>query len=95
MKRACLLLLSVWCVSCANVREKAAEIMTISLGSDQLQPVKIDDSVKLADQPLLACIPIELTLKERNATVALQPSAAGCALTLHQPELVLFDKEQI
>jgi hypothetical protein len=27
--------------------------------------------------------------------VALQPSAAGCALTLHQPELVLFDQDEI
>jgi len=51
--------------------------------------------VKLSEAPLLACVPIQLKLKERNATVALQPSAAGCSLTLHQPELVLFDQDEI
>jgi hypothetical protein len=95
MNRACLMLLSVSCVSCANIHETAADITTISLGSDQLQTVQIDESVKLADAPLLACVPIQLPLKERNATVALQPSAAGCALTVHQPDLVLFDQDEI
>jgi hypothetical protein len=65
------------------------------LGSDQLQAVQIDESVKLADAPLLACVPIQLQLKERNATVSLQPSAAGCALTVHQPDLVLIDQDEI
>lgn len=95
MKRACLVLLSVWCVNCAEVRERAADISTISLGSDQLQPVQINESVKLADAPLVACVPLQLDLPERDATVTLQPSAAGCALTVHQPGLVLFDKDQI
>ena len=95
MKPACLMLLSVCCVGCANIHETAADITTISLGSDQLQAVQIDESVKLADAPLLACVPIQLQLKERNASVALQPSAAGCALTVHQPELVLFDQDEI
>lgn len=95
MRPACLMLLSVGCVSCANIHETAADITTISLGSDQLQAVQIDESVKLADAPLSVCVPIQLQLKARNATVALQPSAAGCALTLHQPDLVLFDQDEI
>jgi hypothetical protein len=82
-------------LGCANIHETAADITTISLGSDQLQAVQIEESVTLSDAPLLACVPIQLKLKERNATVALQPSAAGCALTLHQPELVLFDQDEI
>ena len=95
MRPACLMLLSVCCVGCANIHETAADITTISLGSDQLQAVQIEESVKLSEAPLLACVPIQLKLKERNATVALQPSAAGCSLTLHQPELVLFDQDEI
>lgn len=95
MKPACILLLSAFCVACAEIRDTAADITTISLGSKYIQPVEIDESVKLADQPLVACLPIEVNLEDRNATVTLQPSAAGCALTLHQPELVLFDKKQI
>jgi hypothetical protein len=82
-------------VNCAEVRERAADITTITLGSDQLQPVQIDESITLADAPLLACVPIQLDLPERDATVTLQPSAAGCALTVHQPALVLFDKDEI
>jgi hypothetical protein len=95
MKRACLLLLATYCLGCAQIRDTAADITTISLGSEYIQPVQIEQSVKLADQPLVACIPIQVDLRERSATVTLQPSAAGCALTLRQPELVLFDKKQI
>lgn len=95
MKRACLALLSVLGVGCADIRETAANITTITLGSDSLSAVKIEQSVKLADQPLIACIPIQLQLEQQNATVSLQPSAAGCALTLNQPGLVLLDKKQI
>lgn len=95
MKPAYLLMLSAFCVGCADIRETAADITTISLGSEYIKPVEIDQSVKLSDQPIIACIPIEVALPERNAVVALQPSAAGCALTLTQPALTLFDKKQI
>jgi hypothetical protein len=95
MKRAYLLLFSALSVGCADIRESAADITTITLGSKYIQPVEIAQSVKLADQPLVACIPIQIDLPERNAVVSLQPSAAGCALTLRQPGLVLFDKKQI
>lgn len=96
MKPAYLLMLSVFCVGCAEIRDTAADITTITLGSEYIKPVEIDQSVKLSDEPVLACIPIEVDLPERNAVVSLQPNAAGgCALTLRQPELVLFDKAQI
>ena len=95
MKRAYLWMLSALCVGCADIRETAADITTITLGNNYIQPVEIDESVKLSDEPLVACIPIQVDLPERNAIVTLQPSTAGCALTLHQPELVLFDKKQI
>lgn len=95
MKPAYLLMLSAFCVGCADIRETAADITTITLGSEYIKPVQIDQSVKLSDQPIIACIPIEVALPERNAVVSLQPSAAGCALTLSQPALTLFDKKQI
>jgi hypothetical protein len=95
MKPAYLLMLSAFCVGCADIRETAADITTITLGSEYIKPVEIDQSVKLSDQPIIACIPIEVALPERNAVVSLQPSAAGCALTLSQPALTLFDKSQI
>jgi hypothetical protein len=95
MKRACLVLLSVVSVGCAAIRDTAGDITTITVGSDSLRAVKIEQSVKLADQPLVACIPIQLQLQQQDATVSLQPSARGCALTLNQPGLVLLDKKQI
>ncbi|HTU56890.1 MAG TPA: hypothetical protein VMF89_00625, partial [Polyangiales bacterium] len=95
MKPAYLLMMSAFCVGCADIRETAADITTISLGNQYIQPVEIDQSVKLSDQPIIACIPIQVDLPERNAVVTLQPSAAGCALTLRQPALTLFDKKQI
>jgi hypothetical protein len=95
MKRACLVLLAALSASCADVRETAAELTTVTVGSDSIQPVSIEQSVKLTDQPVLACIPIELDLPDRNATVALQPSAAGCSLTVNQTGLVLVDQKQI
>jgi|GEM_PF-5188699 len=95
MKPAYLMMLSAFYVGCADIRETAADITTITLGSEYIKPVKIDQSVKLSDQPIIACIPIEVALPERNAVVSLQPSAAGCALTLTQPALTLFDKKQI
>jgi len=95
MRPADLLMLSAFCVGCAEIRNTAADITTINLGSDYIQPVEIDESVKLADQPIIACIPIQVDLPERNAVVTLKPSAAGCALTLRQPALTLFDKKQI
>jgi hypothetical protein len=95
MKPAYLLMLSAFCVGCADIRETAADITTITLGNEYIKPVEIDQSVKLSDQPIIACIPIEVALPDRNAVVALQPSAAGCALTLTQPALTLFDKKQI
>lgn len=96
MKRAYLLMLSSFCVvGCADIRNTAAELTTVSIGSDYIRPVEIDQSVKLSDQPIIACIPIQVDLPERNAVVTLQPSAAGCALTLRQPALTLFDKKQI
>lgn len=96
MKPGYLLLLSAFSVvGCADIRETAAKLTTVSLGSDYIRPVEIDQSVKLADQPIIACLPIEVNLPERNAVVTLTPSAAGCALTLRQPQLTLFDKKQI
>ena len=97
MKRACLIwLLACGPVGCASVSEKAEDITTISLGADDLQKVQIDQSVMLGDTPMLpACLPIQLTLAQQNATVALKPSADGCALTLSQPGMVLIDKDSI
>ena len=94
MKPVCVLLLSAFCVGCADIRDTAEDISTVTLGDDFIQPVEIDQSVALTDQPLVACIPIQIDLQE-NASVSLQPSSAGCALTLRQPELVLFNKKQI
>jgi hypothetical protein len=96
MKRACLVLLTVCGVGCAAVAETASDITTVSVGSDSLKAVQIEQSVKLVDQPVLpACLPISLDLPDRNAVVALQPSAAGCALVLTQSDLVLLDKAEI
>jgi hypothetical protein len=95
MKSAYWALLSALCVGCAGVSEKAADWTTVSLGADSLQAVQIDESVMLAAQPLPACLPIVLNLQKEDATVTLQPSGADCALTLHQPKLVMFDKDEI
>jgi len=93
MKRACLLLLAA--VGCADVSDAASDLTTITVGADALSAVQIERSMALGPERLPACLELSITLPSSNVTVAMQPTAAGCSLTLSQPDLVLFDEQEI
>jgi hypothetical protein len=82
-------------VACSAVTKKANDLTTVTLGSDVLSPVQIERTMMLGPERLPGCLNISLTLPSSNTTVAMQSTDSGCTLTVGQPDLTLFDEQDI
>lgn len=95
MKASRLILVAACLVGCGDLTRRADDLVTVSVGEDSLRAVEIDREVMLGPERLPACLDVSITLPSSSTTVAMQNTDAGCALTVQQPDLVLFDQQEI
>jgi hypothetical protein len=95
MPRQILCLLTLLCASCADIRNTADATSTVRLGAEALSAISIERSMTLGIDRLPVCLDVMITLPPDNTQVALQRTGNGCALSVSQPGLLIFDQQEI
>ncbi|MET0385874.1 MAG: hypothetical protein ABW321_07940 [Polyangiales bacterium] len=97
MMRACLsmVLLAAAFAGCSNSHDETAELTSVEVGADALSTVDLEREVTLAPTRLPSCLDVELNEPSSSTTVAMQSTPAGCTLTVHQPDLILLDADEV
>jgi len=90
-----LFLLAILGTGCGAIEDGVDDLATVGIGREALSEVRIERTVDLGPARLPACLPVSITLPSSNITAALSPTGEGCTLTVRQPDLLLFDQEEI
>jgi hypothetical protein len=83
------------CASCSGVSNAVDEFATVEVGTGALSPVMVERSFALGPDNIPLCLDVALTLPNSTTTVGLKNTAMGCAITISQPDLVLFDADEV
>jgi hypothetical protein len=90
-----LLIATATSLGCGAIKDGVDDLATVGIGRDALSAVRIERSIDLGPARLPACLPVSITLPTSNISATLAPTNEGCTLTVRQPDLQLFDQQEI